>query len=259
MATTKKISRKELLKPDEFFTTWGQITQFVLEYKQQIILGSAGVLALILLISGGLAYSKNKEIKASNLLSEAQIFLSGSSSPMDPQQNTYSLSSTPEKDMQVLEILEKITDEYNNTQAALIARIIQGQIYYEKEEYDKAQTTYEAFLNDNHDDEELVVLAREGLTYCHEAKGEFDKAVKTYEQLSKSSLPHVCGWALIGKARCHEKLEDIEMALADYNKVLADYPQHPRIKEVKANIARLQKKSAGPQNDNKNIILESNE
>ncbi len=254
MATTKKITRKELLKPDEFFSLWGRVYQFIQENKQPILLSGAGIIALILLISGSIAYSKNKEIKASDLLSEVQLIFNTTSSPATmPEQKAPSLISTPEKKEQALEILEKITDKYDSTHAALIARIIQGQIYYENKEYDKAQTVYENFIKESHDEEELIAQAREGLSYCHEARGEFDKAVKSYEKMSQSPLPSAAGWALIGKARCHEKLEDMEMAIADYKKFISEYPQHPKINEAIANMARLQGKATGSQDDDKSI------
>ena len=120
-----------------------------------------------------------------------------------------------------------------------MARIRLGQRYYEDGDYDAAIDTYGAFLKKANPKPELKAMAREGLAYAHEATEDFAQAAICYEELSKSSLTNVQGWACLGMARCYEKLGEEQKATDAYRTLLADHPQHPQAEEARANIARL--------------------
>jgi tetratricopeptide (TPR) repeat protein len=198
------------------------------------------VLALGLLIWAVSAYSNKKEAQASRLLAQAQALLhpisteaeAGQPVPAEPQ-------ADPEEAARALTLLQDVAENYKRTEAGKVARILLGQRYYEEGDYDAAIDTYEAFLKKANPKPELKAMAREGLAYAHEAKEDFAQAAICYEQLSKSSLTNVQGWAYLGMARCYERLGEVQKATDAYRTLLADHPQHPKAEEARANIARL--------------------
>ncbi len=240
MATTKRITRKEIKQPDEFITFSARAIEFAQAHIREIIIGVASVLALGLLIWAVSAYSNKKEAQASRLLAQAQSLLhpistraaEGQAVPTEPQ-------ADPEATAQALVLLQDVVENYKRTEASKVARILLGQRYYEEGHYDAAIDTYEAFLKKANRKPELKAMAREGLAYAHEAKEDFAQAAICYEELSKSSLTNAQGWACLGMARCYERLGEVQKATDAYRTLLADHPQHPKAEEARANIARL--------------------
>jgi len=146
------------------------------------------------------------------------------------------------------EILERVVEDYKRTKASQAARVLLGQIYYEKGEYDAAINTYDDFLERRARKPELTAMAWEGLGYAHEAKGDFAKALGCYEKLRDTTVANFQAWAYMGLARCYEKLGEPEKALDAYRALLTNEPDHPKAMEAKASIARITQsiERAGP-------------
>jgi len=240
MATTKKITRKEIKQPDEFITFSARVIEFAQAHTRELIIGVASVLALALLIWAMSAYSNKKEAQASRLLAQAQALLHPiSTEPEAGQAVPAEVQADPEAAAKALVLLQDVVENYKRTEASEVARIILGQRYYGQGDYDAAIDTYDAFLGKASRKPELTAMAREGLAYAHEAKEDFAQAAICYEELSKSSLTNVQGWAYLGMARCYEKLGEVRKATDAYRTLLADQPQHPKAAEARASIARL--------------------
>jgi len=240
MATTKRITRKDIKQPDEFITFSARAIEFAQAHTREIIIGVASVVALGLLVWAVSAYSNRKEAQASRLLAQAQALLQPISpeaqagQPVPPEGK-----ADPEAAARALALLQDVVDNYKRTEAGKIAMILLGQRHYEEGDFDAAIDIYEAFLKKANRKPELKAMAREGLAYAHEAKEDFAQAAICYEELSKSSLTNVQGWAYLGMARCYERLGEAQEAIDAYRTLLTDHPQHPRAGEAQANIARL--------------------
>jgi tetratricopeptide (TPR) repeat protein len=240
MATAKKVSRKELKQPDEFLSLSARAIEYAQLHSREIIIGIASIVVVSLLIWAWTAYQEKKERTASRLVAEAQsLWKPSSPGEVAGQAGIDPPSEDPEAENRAREILEDVIDNYRRTSACPVARILLGQIYYEKGEYDKAIETYEDFLKTGNQKPELTALAWEGLAYSHEAKEDFTKALGCYEELTQMTLSNVQGWAYLGLARCYERVQEYEKALDAYRTLLADQPQHPKAPEVRATIARI--------------------
>jgi tetratricopeptide (TPR) repeat protein len=240
MATTKKVSRKDLKQPDEFVSFWVRVIEYAQLHSREIIIGIASVVVLSLLIGAWTTYAKKKEMTASRLVAQAQsLWKPSTPEGMGGQAGIVRPGKDPEAENRAREILEDVADNYNRTSASPVARILLGQIYYEKGDYDKAIGTYEEVLKGKTRKAELTALAWEGLAYSHEAKEDFTEALGCYEELAQMTLTNVQGWAYMGQARCYEKLKEYEKALDAYRALLAEQPQHPRAPEARATIARI--------------------
>jgi tetratricopeptide (TPR) repeat protein len=240
MATTKKVSRKELKQPDEFVSFSVRVIEYARLHSREIIIGIASVVVLSLLIWAWTAYAEKKEKTASQLVAQAQSLWKPSSPGGVAEQAEIDLSGEdPEAEGRAREILEGVVDNYGRTSACPVARILLGQIYYEKGDYDKAIVTYEDFLKSRNRKTELTALAWEGLAYSHEAKEDFTEALGCYKELTQMTLTNVQGWGYMGLARCYERLQEYEKALDAYRVLLAEQPQHPKAPEARASIARI--------------------
>jgi tetratricopeptide (TPR) repeat protein len=240
MATTKRITRKEIKQPDEFITFSARAVEFAQAHTREITIGVASVLALGLLIWAVSAHSKKKEAQASRLLGQAQALLQPISAEAQAGQPVPAETTPdPQAVARALVLLQDLVENYKRTEASKVARILLGQRYYEEGDYDAAIDTYETFLKKPNRKPELKAMAREGLAYAHEAKEDFAQAAICYEELSKSSLTNVQGWAWLGMARCYERLGEVQKATDAYRTLLADHPQHPKAEEARANLARL--------------------
>ena len=71
MATTKKISRKELKQPDEFISFWGRTIEFAQLHRREILIGISTAAVVALLVWAVSAHSRKRQEKASDLVTQA--------------------------------------------------------------------------------------------------------------------------------------------------------------------------------------------
>jgi tetratricopeptide (TPR) repeat protein len=235
MAAKKKITRKEIKEPDEFITLWSRVLAFAVARKREALYGLAGFLVLVLLLSGWRTYSRNQEARASVLLGEAQEALA-SKGGTDP--------SGPALDRAV-SALENLLATYPRTRCAQTGRLVLADLKYRQGDYEKAIEIYRSYLDRGHRTNELTALAWEGIAYCQEAQGKYEEAIASYRKAAETQPSYHPGWALLGVGRCLEATGKLQEATEVYRKFLADYPQHPRAREVETLLARIPK-AEGP-------------
>ena len=240
MATTKKITRKEIKQPDEFITLSGRAIEFARTHSREVIIGVASLIALGLALWAWSVYAAKQEARAAHLLAEAQSLLRPSAPSMESEQapDAKAAKADPEAEAQALVLLQDLVENYKRTDASRVARLLLAQGYYQEGNYDAAINTYEAFLEKG-GKPELKAMAEEGLAYSYEAKEDFAHALACYEKLSRMPLANMQGWAYMGMARCYEKLNEPQKAIDAYRTLLAEHPQHPKAQQARATIARL--------------------
>ncbi len=239
MATTKRITRKEIKQPDEFMTLSARAIQFAQAHTREIIIGVASLILLGLILWAVSAYSEKREAEASSMLARAQSLLHPIAAGLEEGQAAASAEPSAEETAEAQALLEDLVRNYKRTEASHVARILLGQRYYEAGNFEAAIETYEGFLKKGKRKPELVAMAWEGLAYSYEAKGDFAEAASCYEKMSRTSMTNLHGWAYLGMARCYEKMGRNEEAVEAYRALLADFPQHSKAGEAKASIARM--------------------
>ncbi len=245
----KKISRKELKEPDEFVAFWDRAIGYLISHKRESLQVVTGLLVAVLVISMAILYFQKREKTASRLLGQAQTLLSPARAAGVAEAIKVDTSAESEEAKQGFELLKSLVEDYGGTHSGQKGRILLGDIYYEKGELDAAVDTYRGFLKGRGQPAILTALAWDGLAHTHEAKGDFGEALECYEELSRMDLTYMQGWALIGVARCNEKLDKPEAALEAYRTLLASDPQHARVDIAKAGIARLAPGTSGDGSD----------
>lgn len=240
MAATKKITRKEIKQPDEFITLSTRGFEFARKHTRELVIGIACALLVGLAFWAWSIYSDKREVKASNMLLQAQTLLQPNPDETEAAQTATS-EGRPDSEAagKAIALLQDVVDNYRHTEANGLARILLGEQDYKEGNYDAAIATYEGYLKKTGRKPELTAMAQEGVAYSYEAKGDFSQALSYYEKLSRTTLATAQGWGYLGMARCYEKLGELQKAVDAYRALLTEYPQHPKAAEARANIARI--------------------
>jgi tetratricopeptide (TPR) repeat protein len=245
MKDKKRFDRKELKEPDEFVHFWTRVIQVTTAHKREFLIGTSGLLLLVLIAVGVRACFENREEEAQDLLAKVRALLP-SSATADPLTGMRVQKPTgPEREQEAMSALKEIVADYGGTLSGQQSRLLLGQIYYDRGDYDAALRIYEEFLQKGEGPPEMQALAWEGLAYVREAKGEYELAIPWYDDLTRTDLSYVKPWAWMGMARCYEQTGEKEKALEAYRRLVADYPQQERAEEARARIAILSPRVAG--------------
>jgi tetratricopeptide (TPR) repeat protein len=245
MKDKKRFDRKELKEPDEFVHFWSRVIDAMMAHRQKVFLGIACLLVLLFLGTAMGAYFQNREEKAQDLLAGAQRLLPPDLPP-DPATGMQVRTSVgPGGNQEAISALLEIVEEYGGTMSGQRSRLLLGQIYYDRGDYDAARNMYEELLEKGNVPEEMRVLAWEGMAYVREEKGEFAMAIPWYDRLTRTDVSYLKPWAWMGMARCYEQTGDHEKALDAYRRLVADYPQHERTEEARGRIGTISQRTAG--------------
>jgi len=239
----KRISRKEIKKPDEFVTLWIRVFEYFQSHLKVFLFSAIGILVLGIAVWSGIAYLEKRERDASEMLAQAQSLLVAQDAP-SPEGKQDVKKQDQDK---AQEILSDLVARYKRSVAGRLARVLLGNIYFQRQEYEKAIQTYQSALKSTSGNPLLPALACEGLGYTYEATHDYGQALIYYQRLADSETDYMRGWGLLGVARCHELQNDPGKALDAYRKLLATYPQHPKAEEARSHMARLSSLTSSPQ------------
>ena len=213
--TTKKISRKKLLKePDEFISTTAKTLQFLREHRRKVTVYALVAVVLVAAGFGGYAYFRWQAGKAQVIQQQAlQLY-----------QEAFNPGSSPEGEKEAYKkALEKFQEALSAHRwgiAAQVSQIFIGHCYYGLKEYDPAISAYSRCL-----DGPFRTMALNGLGYCYEAKGDYAKAAENYQKTAEENGNPYQEESMLDVARCYEELNQKQKALEVYQKALTKNPK----------------------------------
>jgi predicted negative regulator of RcsB-dependent stress response len=219
MAGKKKISRKELLKKqDEFITLSTQILNWAKENYLTVIWVGSGLVLLLTLYFGYSAYRNRQErLGHEKYFSSLEI--------MNPDQK--------------LKQLEEIIRDYPRTTAAQSAMVTAGHLYYQKKDFSRAASSYQAALNKEKFPPAFKILILGNLAYAYEQKGELPQAAKTLSEITQSQGNLLKEDSLLNLARVYQKMGKKAEAKTTYQTFLKSFPQSAYSNMVKDSLAGL--------------------
>jgi TolA-binding protein len=140
---------------------------------------------------------------------------------------------------ETLEDFQKVIADYPKSEAALLASMRAGELYFEKGQWDEARAIYESVAV-NWPLSPLVPSALIGSAATYESTGKMDEALKTYDHVVSNhpksfQAPH----ALVSKARILEsqgKLPEARKALED---LISNYPDSTWRQEADFRLQKL--------------------
>lgn len=184
------------LLPNEQEVSFDHVQNFLKRYRAWI-LGLGAV--FILLIIGWTAWQiqRNKIIEQANL--------------------RFASAQTPEA-------LQLVIQEFNGTDAALLATMILADIYFQQGQWDKAAATYQSVVG-RYSGSPLSSSAIIGLASIAEVNGKTDEAIKAYQSVATMfSKSFQAPQAQFAAARLLESSGKLQEARKSYEDLMATHP-----------------------------------
>jgi TolA-binding protein len=123
--------------------------------------------------------------------------------------------------------LENIVKDYPRTPTAPLAMLSLARALYDRQDYVKAQATYEDFLA-RHAQHQMAPVAEMGKAHCLEGKGLLNDALKSFETFAATHKDHyLTTQALLGKARCLHQLGKTKEARIVIEDFVTAHPKSP--------------------------------
>lgn len=206
----KKVTKKDIEKPDSFQVAVDRISTYVRENQKKIYITSGVVAAIIVVAVGWYLYRMNYENGAQKLYAKAHFAaMSNTMQGMNPDQN-------------ILKLYQDVVTQYPGSKAAMMSYYHMGSVYYDIGNIDDSLKAYSEFIKEAPGGSDLQAMGYSGLGYCYESKKDWKNALESYEKASASKT----GGGFVGityrnMARIYEEMNNKEKALEYYQKALS--------------------------------------
>lgn len=220
MATAhKRITRKALRQPDWFQITTEKALEIYEDHRPKVIAGVAAAVVLVAAIWGWQFFKERQNSKA------AEEFGAGA--------GLY----RAQKYREAIPVFEKVTD-YRWSHYATFAYLYEANSYIAINDFNKAQTAAQRFINATSPDSIYRQIGLVTLAYTEESKGQLKEALQHYAEAERINGAFK-ERALLGKARLSERAGDLKSAIAAYREYLKDNPDSPVKLQISALEAQL--------------------
>ncbi len=223
----KKITRKEIKKPDEFITTTTKIFNYLKEHRKIVLSISAVVVIAAILIYGVFFIKEKRLITASSLVYKAELAMNS-----EIEEAEYS--------EEIAKIFRDVMEHYSGTVYGKRARYMLAKYMIKHKKYESAEELL-MFFKDNTENVDVYLLsaAYETLGWLLERKGDSLGAANMYISITELD-PNPLGVKPYEDAgRCFEKIGKFEEAVRIYNEGIAKYPRTPRTLPIIGRLKRI--------------------
>ncbi len=132
--------------------------------------------------------------------------------------------------------LKNVIEKFSRTDAASIARLLLGQVYLQKGEFDNALNSFKQAEGDFSGI--MADSAVMGQGYCHEEKKQLNDALKLFGQVAKSKNG-MEAVAVLDEARIYKALGKKEEAVKSFDRYLDLEPQSPLLDFIRFQVMNL--------------------
>ena len=206
----RKITKKEIEKPDSFQAALNTAGAYISANKSKIYLASGIALAIILISSGWYLYRMNYEEKALRLYAIANI-----TSMKAARQGGAS-------DQNTIKMYNDVITQYPGSKAAMMSYYQMGNMCYNLGDMDASINAYTEFLKEATDGSDLKILAYNSIGYCYEKKADLPRALESFEKAANAkSGGGFDGMTYRNMARIYEEMDNKGKALEYYQKALS--------------------------------------
>jgi tetratricopeptide (TPR) repeat protein len=226
-----KVTKKDIEKPDPFYEWMERVYGYLASHKKKFYIG-AGVLAAICLLSTAYYfYSQHQEKQAEKLYLKAYDLQYSRTAPRGGDKDSLAA---------VFAAYEEVLQAYPRSLASAHASYMLGNLYYRVGDYDKARSSFEAFLDKAPRKHVLTPFAYTGIGYCYEEKKEYAKALEAFEKaVGKDTGGVLAGVTYGNMARVYEEMNNAPKALEFYKQALENTTDPAMAAFIKRKIAQL--------------------
>ncbi len=196
MAKKIKVSRKELLKePDQFLSSSEKAMVFFHNNRSAVI-GS-----IVAVVVGGLSLFGYQNYQYSQVMKYEALYF-----------NMENIAAKEAGNNPQAELI-KIRDQFSKGPHRNRASLLLADIYFQRNEFDKAQATYLEIINDSPVKDLNYQMANAGLAYTYEAKGDYQNAIDLFKSIIETHGKFPVFQVYWSMARCYESKNDTSNAL----------------------------------------------
>ena len=221
----KRITRKDIRQPDQFFTFTSKVFGYFEEHRVKIFVALGLVIALSLALWGWQQYqSKENRLASQAYASALEAFHDG-------------------KFQTALDLLDRV-EAYRSPSYQRLAILYRANSHIGLKQPKDAVPLLEDFLSRTPKNSYLRQLALTNLGYAHEMANQCKEAISAYDQAANIDGPQK-EQAFLSKARCTTTLGQFSEAVKLYREYLATYPGSVRVMEIPRRIQELEQKIKG--------------
>ncbi len=232
----KTESKRPALEPEALLDRYERVSDWVAANLKPIA-ATAAVLAAIGLAWGVTAWmGQRAEDQAARLYAAAFKTYQGA---LEAGQQRVLPPEAKTAYEQAIVGFQGVHDRYPKTAHAAFALYALGNAHAALEQHDQAISTYDAWLKEYGDAQDLVPLVIQRLGYAYWAKGSLPQALEQFDRVVKMPQAPNRDQAYFETGRLLEQQGQKDKALESYNKLAAEYPSSPWSSEAMPRIVAL--------------------
>ena len=225
MAKTRKPSRKELKKDDEFVVKGREVVEWASQYARPLMALGVGLVLVVAISIVTTASSRSKEAAGATALGAA---LEISERPvLEAEEGTDlgrdAFPSEAARTKAFREALEGVRKEHARTAGGALAALYLGKIALEEESYDDASTHFERYLAEAPRNHKMRFSALEGIGVALESTGDLEAALDAYRRLAREAPSFYVGFGMLHEARLLHALGHHHEARAKAERILEEH------------------------------------
>lgn len=223
-SSPKRITRKDIRRPDQFVTLTGEILHFLAQNKTAAIAALALILLVLLGLWGWDSYRQRQNRLAAMEYSRAMGLYRSS------------------KYTEAIDAFVQVKG-YNSSPYSGFSLLYQANSYMAAGDPAKAAAAIEELLRKERKDTFVRQLGLLTLASFQERTGRCKEAVGNFAAAESIAGPFK-DEALLGKARCSIQNQDLKEALNSYRQYLTSFPASERVNEITLRVQEIEGKIA---------------
>ena len=227
---TKKVTRKEFLKPgDEFLSFSEKAALFVRDHSRQFSYAGMALAVILLIYLGVNTYSKYVDRKGQDLYNAAYSAFVKKGEPGSDQKDFKHSEET----------FRKVIDRYGYSKVSRMALPQLAYLNFLEGKYDEAISLYEEFLTKASDNSPYQPLAKMALAACYEEKGDWNRAIQTLEEITEGPNDFLKDQSMLSQARVYRLADQQENSKKALEEFVQEFKFSPSLPFAKALLNEL--------------------
>ncbi len=220
MAKRLKVSRKDLLKETDQFLSTSEKAMFFFMGNPAAVIGTV----VFIIVAGSSFFGFRYYQEVQTLKNEALYF--------EMEKLIDSSNSFVSK---AKSIWEKIGSGPQKERASLLL----GDVYFQNQEYDKAEVLYSTVLNTSSSEQINYQLAQVGLAHSHESRKNYKKAIDLFKSVIEANMSFPLFGVYLSLSKCYELNNDVSSALLILREMQMKFSQSPQMDKIEDRIKQL--------------------
>lgn len=227
MATaTKRLTRKQIRKPDKFLVFTEQALDYFSAHRLLVIAVASGIVLLLISFGAWRLYQSHQQAEGARQFDQAiSLYREG-------------------KYKEAIPAFQKLQGYWLSPYANL-AYFYEADSLVTLKEFDKALSAAQRFVATTEPNSLYRQMGLVQLAYIEGLKGQCPQAIKHYTEARQISGPYK-DRAILGSADCYAQTGDDKAALSAYREYLADNPEATNSTDIKLRVAELESKVGVP-------------